>query len=186
MRATPRYLIGSAAILTGVILLTAIWALIQEPPPLASCRLADGSVVRLEAVTCGPVHRFKSGPYWQRLLARAPLHSLRALAGDPIREFRGATPDSLVFWTTRNGNIGYLGDSVQAINERGCRHEVDRRDSTTTANQLLHAWEAVAAPRRGRKLGLRARTTGFPTHVLMIPNPWPGPYPEWSPSSLPV
>src|SRR5258708_37584207 len=112
---------GSAGVLTGVILLTAIWALIQEPPPLASCRLADGSVVRLEAVTRGPVHRVKSGPYWQRLLARAPFPSLRALAGDPIQEFRGATPDSLVFWTTRKAPVGGISSgSASVINERGC------------------------------------------------------------------
>src|SRR5207253_5145629 len=100
MRATPRYLMGSAAALTGVILLTAIWALIQEPPPLASCRLADGSVVRLEAVTCGPVHRFKRGPYWQRLLAQSSVPALRALAGYPIQEVRSTVPNSLVFWTS--------------------------------------------------------------------------------------
>jgi hypothetical protein len=190
MRATPRYLMRSAAVLTGAILLTAAWALIQEPPPLTSCRLADGSVLRLEAVTRGPVHEFKGGPYWQRLLARAPFPSLRALAGDPIQEFRGATPDSLALWTTRKAPVGGISSvSAEVINERGCSYEADRRISAIsakrTANQLLEAWEAVAAPRRGRKLGLRARTSEG-DYVLMTPNPLPGPYPEWSPSPLPI
>src|SRR5260370_12924323 len=117
MTANPGFLIGSAAVLAGVILVTAIWALIQEPPPLASCRLADASVVRLEAVTRGPIHRFKSGPYWQRLLARAPLHSLRALAGDPIQEFLGATPGSTVFWTTIPPS-NHLSRGAAVIDER--------------------------------------------------------------------
>ena len=87
MRATPRYLIGSAGVLTGIILLATVWALTQEPPPLASCRLPDGTVLRLEAVTCGPIHRFKNWPPPRRPLRYAG-HGITVLeqAGRPEGE----------------------------------------------------------------------------------------------------
>src|SRR5437870_10604409 len=134
MRATPRYLIGSAAVLTGVILLTTVWALTREPPPLASCRLPDGAVLRLEAVTCGPIHRFKSGPYWQRLLARTPFPYLRTLAGDPMHEIRGSTLDSLMFWLSHAPESHTMSNMMlnwhpEAINERCDSYETCPSDS---------------------------------------------------------
>ena len=192
MRATPRYLIGSAGVLTGVILLAAAWALTREPPPLASCRLPDGTDIRLEAVTHGPVHRFKNGPYWQRLLARAPLHSLRALAGDPVGEIRGATPDSLVFWTTREvrPNEGF-GGGCEVVNEQGCAYAPSSvcdpypPNTTLTGLRVLECFEAITAPRRERKIGLRLRLSAG-TYDLLTTNPWPGPYPVWQPERLPA
>src|SRR5438093_3171834 len=100
MRIRPRALIGCAAALVGVVLLATAWALTLEPPPLASCRLAGGSILRLEGVTRGPVHHVEVGPYWRRLIARLPLPALRQFAGDPIQDIRGTTSNSVVFWTS--------------------------------------------------------------------------------------
>jgi hypothetical protein len=193
MRPTLRFLIGCAAGATGAALLR---TLTREPRPLASCRLANGTIFRLLAVTRGPIHRFKSGPRWQRLLAQTPF--LRALAGEPVREIRGAMPDSLIFWITQgvttlgmlpNTRFRYIGYSCEVVNELGCSYCPDIRDpyppnTILTSRDVLTCWEAVAAPRRGRQIGLRLRTSSG-TCNLMTPNPWPGPYSVWKAEPLP-
>jgi hypothetical protein len=191
MRITARSVLRSATIVTVAVLLATAWALTQEPLPLASYRLPDGSVLRLEAITRGPTHEFKEGPYWQRLLARLPVPSLQKFAGDPIQKIEGS-PDSLVFWASRSGSSPFPEDLyAEVTNGRDCSY---RTYAFNTAVPWSHWCEGVMAdvvPRRGPNIGLRFfRFTGaghrIPVADLMTRNPWPGPYPVWQPERLPA
>src|SRR3954454_23564940 len=67
-----------AALAAGCVLLA------QRPPPLASGRLPDGSVLSLEAVTYGKSHRAFEGARWLRLAAAVLPPSLAERLGSPV------------------------------------------------------------------------------------------------------
>jgi hypothetical protein len=185
---TSRSVIGSAAAVTSVILAVTAWGLSREPAPLASYRLADGTVLRLEAVTRGPVHRVVVGPNWQRLLAWLPFPALRKLSSDAVHEVRGTAPNSLIFWTSQAAGPHEINLGAEVINERGDFYSTNPQDAALVGNRLLLGFEAPVVSRRGKRLGLRLAVDWGPNVAgeLLTDNRWPGPFPSWRPERLPI
>jgi hypothetical protein len=118
--AAPRSLILPAAALVAAM----VWALSREPPLLGECRLPDGTVLRLEAVTVGPQHCLVRGRYWQRLLAPLLPPSLRGRSGATICTYQGAAPGSVVFWTTWETSSRFTDwERAVAFDEHGSQVE---------------------------------------------------------------
>src|SRR6266511_1622223 len=181
-RRPPLVLVGLCAMvgMLGAI----VWALLQEPAPLGMLRLADGSVVRLEAVTVGPVHRFVSGPWWKRLLGYTlPPGSHNPIVGT-IHTYSGYAPREFVFWTVWRpaSSTGFVSLRAVVFDEHGCQLETSQSFEPLDGNEQVVRWIARAAPRRNRWIGLRlvpwsASGGAAPVAEFRMPNPAPGPYP---------
>src|SRR5438034_11145018 len=94
-----RSLLWSSVLLVAAMLTAVVWTLTLPVPPLRECRLPDGTVLRLEAVTMGPEHRLVRGRYWPRLLAPLLQGSLAAY-GPSVTTWRLPTTDAAAFWFT--------------------------------------------------------------------------------------
>src|SRR5437588_5851870 len=94
----------TAGVLTALLCLFVGW-LFQEPAPLQTRPLPDGTVLRLEAVTYGDQHRYVKGRYWQRFLAPVLPPALQQLSGATVYTYRIVSPKNvrpLVFWISRS------------------------------------------------------------------------------------
>jgi hypothetical protein len=172
----PLFLILPAAIGLLTILLAAIWALAQEPAPLASCRLPDGSVLRLEAVTVGKQHRFVSGKRWQRMVARLlPAGMTGGLRG-LIHERRGSGPGEVVFRTVwRPVQLSPASGTV--MNENSGPFKTEHLREPPGADGQLTCWVARQSPHKGARIALRLRQSPErgPTGTraeFRVPNPF--------------
>ena len=124
LRTGRPFLIPAALIALAMILGAVVWALTLEPPPLASCRLPGGTMLRLEAVTDGSRSEIAVGPYWQRLLAPVLPPQLRDRLGNTGRFLGGPNPNGIRLWAseslTRSPTApGYPLFAV-IIDEHGC------------------------------------------------------------------
>ena len=103
--------------------------------------------------------------------------------------------------TTGSVDVPGLSAPVDVVrDEHGCERRFVREwnrgftswwGDKTYPDDLLTAWEVPAFSRRARQVRVRLeyRDAGGPwasAAELVVPNPAPGPYPQWSAPSLPV
>jgi len=154
-------------------------------------RSADGSVVRLER------YEFRSDTvrYHQ---AEKPLAQAvwNALPKDTKKKV--GRPGVSVFITPSFPNEPVLSAAFSAYDASGKRQDdagtrlvvLDNRgqvfDGILNSMGSSGVFEAVAFPRRGRKLTLRLMDGEKPMAEFRIPNPCPGPHPVWKPQPVPI
>src|SRR5207249_2792024 len=134
----------------------------------------DGSVLRLDAVTVGPEHRFVMGRYGQRLLAALLPSALTGSSGATVITYHSINPPAIIFWTS--GPVPALdsfGDASRMVvsDEHGSKVRAAARpiDSpvgfrlqpgpgrrmVNAANEFVRGYPLPAFPRRGRTITLR-------------------------------
>src|SRR4051794_15251945 len=187
MRMHARSLLWSSVLLVAAMLTAVVWTLTLPVPPLRECRLPDGTVVRLEAISMGPEHRLVRGRYWQRLLAPVLTGAL-ATYGPSVTTWRLPTPNAAVLWLTWKANSSLtdwtrataVGDSGEEVELTGARIQFMRPDGP---DEKLCGCVVPVFPRRGRLIELRLYNAGrtSPVAAFRIPNPAPEPHPSWTP-----
>jgi hypothetical protein len=171
-----RFLTLAGLVALVVVLVGAIWTLSAEPPPLGVCRLPDGSVLRLDAVTVGPEHQFVMGRYGQRLLAALLPPGLTGSSGATITTYHSINPPAIIFWTSRPGvpnpmyGFGVASRTVvldgHGNKVRAAARPIDipvgfrfrpgpRKGLVKVANEFVRGYALPAFPRRGRTVTLR-------------------------------
>ncbi len=160
----------------------------------SSALAADGTLLTLEAVTYGKVHRHASGPFWKRLLQPlAPV--LPRAVRPPARGVYTFTNDMVCFWVHHRfptPGTPSITDVLITDDEAGSAQR-----SAWTQSQMISPTETVvgygftAFPRRARKLrldiqqyvpALRGRKL---VATFEAANPARGPFPAWQPEPLP-
>src|SRR5437867_2242550 len=86
MRPKPHSIVVPAVIASAAVLLATAWMLGGEPPPLGVCRLPDGTILRLDAITLGPEHHRKTS------LARREGSHANSLAVEELARRRANRP----------------------------------------------------------------------------------------------
>jgi hypothetical protein len=168
------------------------WTLIREPPPLQVCRLPDGTLLRLEAITRGPEHRFVLGRYGMRLLASV-LPGTPGHFGTTLCAYGPTDPATLVFWTTWDTNSRLTNwTRTVALDESGEEVEDTAQPFQSwlqsRANAKIRGWVVPALPRRGSTIRLRIWVHGqrSPVAEFRAPNPDPPPHSTWAATLLPA
>ena len=153
-------------------------------------RSADGSVVRLER------YEFQSGPvrYHQaeQPMAQAMWNSLPKDAKKKI-----SRPGVTAIVSPSFPNEPVLSAAFSAHDAAGKPQDAGTRlavlddrgqlfDGVVNFMGNSGVFEAVAFPRRGRKLALRLMDGEKPMAEFRIPNPCPGPHPVWKASAVPA
>src|SRR5438128_988370 len=107
IRRNPQRLTLVLACLLVIALGAGAWAVLQDPFT-QTCRLPDGTLLRLEAVTYGTQHQFLLGPWWQRVLQPVlpPERQPRLITSPQNSYYRRP---ALVFWISRNEKPQKLG-----------------------------------------------------------------------------
>ncbi len=170
--------------------------------PLQVRRLPDGSTLSLEAITYGPQHRFVPGGKLAGLLASLlprPLGYWTGL-GAFEKEVR-PDPSVPVVWTVRRGAAPgtsafqhVLGDMADwtIFDEHGCeRPAAELATYHTGGRTQVVSFALRTFPRRGTWVGLRMygpnrEANRKPVAEFRLPNPDPGPHPDWKTQPLPV
>ncbi|HTE20518.1 MAG TPA: hypothetical protein VK689_19300 [Armatimonadota bacterium] len=186
--------IAGSLVALAVVLAAALW-FASRPATLQTVRLADGSTLRLEAVSYGAEETFLGNPL-QRILYTLLPPPLKERSG--AAAYRSTAPDTLTYWVTRTGN-GNVSDGIAGtvVDEAG-------NESPPVNGQGLgngrERYEFKAFPRRGQSANLRLyRRRDVPAGPATVKqvgwdllglapaaNPVRGPHPRWSPSPLPV
>lgn len=156
-------------------------------------RLADGSVLQLEAVSYERQHLLVDRGWRQKLLGPVLRHSFPSNAE---YSFDSDTDELafLLFQRTIPGSKGWKGCAVVSVDEHGCR--VGRGTAMTvpalasgslsTRTPIYGALDAF--PRRAGTFRLRVypENSISPAAEFRVINPKPGPYPTWRPDPLPM
>jgi sugar lactone lactonase YvrE len=197
---------GAAVALFAVLAGLLLTATAQKPLNLDR-RMADGTILRLEAVTYGRQHHFETGRFrlgWLRNL----FPPLGGLIGPAYNTSTGQ--DALVFWISRRDvagrslNCDWWSHTV-AIDEHGCRftdNDSERRVYSESfsgsggpplpaappgSRFIVASGRLDAFPRRAKSFRLRFHDLkGNPVAEFTVPNPIPRSYPAWKPEPLPI
>jgi hypothetical protein len=211
-RSTARlWIMAALAIIAAILTMMAAAALVggARGRTALSRRLPDGTMLRLDAVTYGRQHSYEPGFFrlsrWRSWLPFLPW--------SPVFEER-TEDDALVFWMSRRSASGrFLGfewwDSFAAVDRHGCRffgdgqlHMSEASPGGTSSSSVGGGRLAPTSPRDGMVVGycllqpfprreptVRLRIYGDnpqPVAEYTVPNPAPGPYPNWTPEPLPI
>ncbi len=113
--------------------------------------------------------------------------------GFALPAFDGATNLFLhTMHEARNGQSAIAIDRIQVADDDGSTFDGMFAASTAgSPGDQMRAWRLYAFPRRSRRLTLRffystPDSTWVTAAEMVIPNPAPGPYPSWSPDSIPA
>jgi hypothetical protein len=187
MRINPRSIMWGAMGPTVAVLAATVWILLREPPPLQVCRLADGSEIRLEAVTVGPRHWFLGGSRWQRLVGQR-------VQPPQAGRYTGA-PDSLMFWISGSALLQMRGQPSAVIyDEHGCSLGPGwprRWQAETRAAPYAYGWLIAHTPPQPKLLTFQLQQDSLPNGTVplaefAVTNPVRARYPEWKPEPLPA
>lgn len=198
-RMTRRLWLGVLLLLL-VVLCGTLWF---RRPPVQTCRLPDGTVLSLDAVTYGTQHRAPLPPnlWWRQMLPflnhRRPI-SLRT------------TKPTLVLWLS--GHQWRANKPIWEPMISSCcgpsLYHIDASDElghhVRLDNGLEKTWQAIGYdgylvelttfPRRGKTITVtfpgnpdeHKALVAQPSGRITVPNPTPGPFPRWNPVRLPL
>ena len=182
--------VGCLAVLF-VLVLFILAAGTRPVPPLQQWTLPSGKVLALQGVTAGRgKQRIVLGTPLQRWLARlVPSHAgdfgARVLNDGVVPN--GEPPDKLVFWLTDNQTPSpesYI-QPLALLADHGCAAPEWFGGAWPSGSGQAQDVQFSVFPRRTGYLHLRM---GSPGHVIecTVPNPAPGPYPQWTPAPVPA
>lgn len=165
----PYWLLGLSLAALVAVLLLALWGLSLRPAPLQVVQLPNG-----EILPPAVAQRFGGEVYTQP-----------------------APAGSLVFWVRCQGPNPDAGWNLRAsvLDEHGCTSRQATGNFSSMGSRgtsVVNGWSFSAFPRRGRTLRLRLMQPGpdysrsTPVGEFTVPNPAPGPYPQWTPEPLPA
>ena len=166
-------------------------AIVKHRPTRHSVSLPDGTVIRLEAVTYGKVHKFSTAKPWQNWLRQHAPFARRFLpTGNGITSSTTTQNDALVFWVShfdpRTGVHTNDWNGVDIQDRHGCRFRVQGWGTSYDGKMSVSHFTAEAFPRREAKFSIYVRTDGAHEAQFEIENPARGPFPEWAVEELPA
>lgn len=155
--------------------------------------LADGTILRIEAVTFGTNHVFSKHPIRERIRNVLPKRLKPFLGKGNFTASVETAPDCAVLWTMRfdpvtQTYISSRDEQHYAVDEHGCRFHSNYRRGTTLAGNMVVGIVLDAFPRRGEHfdyiiIDKDSKVLG----QMRIPNPQPARLSQrWIPEKLPI
>ena len=172
--------------------------------------LPDGSILKLGGTSYGLGHTFslnaanswraRVGKYlpkaWLLRLGWLPFQGAMVIGSPP----GCPVPNLAIFTVCLPANPGSFGEMrAVLVDDHGSLFDAGGTDASLVSSYSkdakdalrLDTWNLTAFPRRGKNLLFRcfqfskARTKWEPVAEFDVPNPTPGPYPQWRPEPLP-
>lgn len=152
--------------------------------------LTDGSVVRVEAVTAGTRHEYRTGPAWLEKLQQNVPRALRGWLGSEVRSMRHTTAvEGVMPWLsiTATGGGSPQWEQLHVVAESGEVFEVNSRSFPGGLPDRRFMLPRIdVMPRRDPFFTLTGIVNRLPFSLRMA-NPLSGrTHPTWTPTPIPV
>ena len=152
--------------------------------------LPDGRVLRVEAVTVGTSHVYRTGPEWLEKVQRGGPRWLRDKLGPEVRTMRHTTPRQQVLpWisVTKAPGVSADWDDLHVVAESGEVFDINSRSFPGSFKDRRFVLPRIAVlPRRDAWFSVTGKVDQVPFSVR-LKNPLHGRiHPEWTPTPLPA
>jgi hypothetical protein len=154
-----------------------------------SFTLADGTIIRIEAVTYGKSHQFSMEKPWQAWVRAHLSFAARLLpTGNTVVSSTTTQNDAMVFWIRRfdpqtGKHLPPKWGGVDVEDRDGCKFRI--RGWGSSGNHISH-FVAEAFPRREAGFWIHVHMDDEQMAQFEVENPVRGPFPKWVTEELPA